>query len=183
MLHKNMLLAFTFSISLMTMQAQDAMEQQVAKEINLSGPRVGGTYLGNVYVNALIHTNNYREIYGDAQFTPLISQFGWQFERRFFNMPDGSCGVIEFVPMVGGLDQNLVFPSLTTIIGARLSSGIEFGMGPVFTLAGSSVAFVAGYNVQSWGVNFPVNVAVTPSNEGTRITLLLGFNKKDDYYK
>ncbi len=161
------------------LQAQTNIEAEVAKEINLSGPRIGFTYLGNAYTNQINNSDEFNQLFGDATLHPLISQFGWQFETRFFTLPNGSCGVIEFVPMIGGLDQNLILPSLSVIIGARLANGLEFGMGPVFNISGSSVSLVLGKNFNAWGINFPVNLAVTPSPDGLRSTLILGFNKKE----
>jgi len=161
------------------MQAQSDIETQVAKAINLSGPRVGFTYLGNQYTNWLNQNGSFETLFGDTlRLHPFINQFGWQFEARFFTMPDGSCGVIEFVPLIGGLDQNIALPSLTIIVGARLANGFEFGMGPVCSLSGSAVAYVVGQNFKSWGINFPVNLAVVPSRDGIRTTLTVGFNKK-----
>jgi len=167
-------------ISNCALQAQSVLEDEISKPINLTGPRLGLTYLGNVYTNAINNDPTFDRMYGkDRILYPIITQFGWQFETRFFTLPNGSCGIIEFVPLLGGLDQNVVIPSLTVMIGARLSNGIEFGMGPNVNLTGSSVSLVAGYTFERMGINFPVNIAITPTPEGVRGSLLLGFNKHE----
>ncbi len=167
-------------ISISAIQAQSVLEDEISKPINLTGPRLGFTYLGNVYTNAINNDPTFDRMYGkDRTLYPFITQFGWQFETRFFTLPNGSCGIIEFVPLLGGLDQNVVIPSLTVMIGARLSNGIEFGMGPNVNLSGTSVSLVAGYTFERMGINFPVNIAITPTPEGVRGSLLLGFNKHE----
>ncbi|MFI5172129.1 MAG: hypothetical protein ACHQFW_07035 [Chitinophagales bacterium] len=165
------------------LSAQTNLEKEVSTPINLSGPRIGCTYLGSVYTNKLNNSEEFDRMFGGTTLHPFITQFGWQFETRFFTMPNGSCGVIEFVPLIGALDQNIIIPSLSILIGARLANGIEFGMGPVLNLTGSSVSVVLGKNFDAWGINFPVNLAVTPSPSGVRTTVVLGFNKREMVYQ
>lgn len=168
------------TVAALSLNAQSMLEEEISRPVNLTGPRIGFTYLGNVYTNTINNDPTFDRMYGkEAQLYPLITQFGWQFETRFFTLPNGSCGIIEFVPLLGGLDQNVVIPSLTVMIGARLSNGIEFGMGPNVNLTGSSVSIVGGYTFERMGINFPVNIAVTPTPNGVRGSLLLGFNKHE----
>lgn len=47
-------LMFCYSlISNCALQAQSVLEDEISKPINLTGPRLGLTYLGNVYTNAI----------------------------------------------------------------------------------------------------------------------------------
>jgi len=135
--------------------------------VRLDGPRFGITYIDGPLADSLERS------FGTI---PIISQFGWQFESRFFTMPNGSCGIIEFVGLIGGVDQNLFLPSATVLVGMRNSSGMEFGFGPNISLAGTAVAFAAGITVQSYGINFPINLAYVPSRAGGRFSMLFGFN-------
>ncbi|MCK7537535.1 MAG: hypothetical protein MZV63_44560 [Marinilabiliales bacterium] len=75
---------------------------------------------------------------------PLITQFGWQFEWRFFSIENGVTGVVEFVALFGGLEQNLFLPSLSIPIGMRTNSGFEFGIGPNLSITGFSIVLAVG---------------------------------------
>ena len=138
------------------------------REIDLSGPRIGFTSLSDGIV-ARLHE---REI--DVK--PLITQFGWQFERQFYGKRGGVSALNEWVVLVGGLDQGVVIPSLSWLVGVRSSTGAEFGLGPNVTPAGVALAFAAGVTFRSGILNVPVNVAVVPSRDGLRMSMLSGFS-------
>lgn len=148
--------------------AQDQMEgAQPVRALELDGPRFGITFLDGQVARDL------EAIFGAK---PIISQFGWQFENRFFNLENGTSGIVEFVGLLGGVDQGLILPSATMMIGMRNARGMEFGFGPNLSLTGSSLAFAVGVTLQSGGINFPVNLAYVPSPQGGRLSFLLGFN-------
>jgi len=163
------------------------------------GPRIGFTYLG---------VGTSREKIADAfnrgDITPWISQFGWQFETRIFTLDDGACGLVEFVPMIGGLEQGLFLPSASGILGFRTRSGIELGVGPSLSLSGVGLVMAAGASFKIGKVTFPINVVFSPSirktpptttvydpitgvgtevkgiptNSGFRLSLVIGFNSR-----
>lgn len=137
--------------------------------IKLSGPRLGFTVLTGSLVDKA------REEVGVS---PFLTQFGWQFETRIFTTENGMSGLAEFIPLVGGLEQGKFLPSLSALIGLRSAKGFEFGVGPNVSPAGAGLAIAVGTNFQSEGVNFPVNVAVVPSKDGMRFSLLFGFNSR-----
>jgi hypothetical protein len=143
----------------------------VPDHLRLAGPRVGFTILSQRYAD---HLN--REF--NSGLNPFITQFGWQFETRMFTLDNGVTGLFEFVPLVGGLEQGKFLPSLSALIGVRGAKGLEFGVGPNVSLAGAGLVFAVGTNFQAQGVNFPVNVAVAPSRQGGRFSLLFGFNSR-----
>ena len=146
--------------------------QRPPDTINLSGPRVGMTILDP----------GVREMLAEkvgAEVGPVISQFGWQKEKRFLSTPDGFTGVTEFVFLLGGLDQGVVLPSLNWLVGARTAKGIEFAAGPNFTAAGTAMVFAVGATFQTGNLNVPVNLAFVPSKSGTRISMLVGFNGRN----
>ena len=107
---------------------------------------------------------------------PHISQFGWQFEKQFYTKDSGVTMVTEWVALVGGLEQSVVLPSLSWMVGARTREGAEFGIGPNITPAGTALVLAAGMTFRGGPVNIPVNLAVVPSKSGTRVTLLSGFS-------
>jgi hypothetical protein len=140
----------------------------VAHTADLSGPRFGFTLLSEGVVDAL----------ADRHITvrPAITQFGWQVEKQFFTRPSGVTMVTEWVGLVGGMDQNVMLPSVSWIVGVRTRDGAEFGIGPNVTPAGTAIVFATGMTFRSGPVNIPVNVAVVPSKAGTRVTILTGFS-------
>jgi hypothetical protein len=68
---------------------------------------------------------------------PGISQFGWQFEKQFYNRNGGIAAVNELVFLLGGLEQGVALPSLSWMVGLRSPTGLEFGIGPNITPAAS----------------------------------------------
>lgn len=149
--------------------AQVTTPQRPPETINLSGPRVGVTFLSDTTRQTLLND-------GHADVGFAISQFGWQKEKRFLSSPDGFTGVTEFVFLLGGLDQGVVVPSFNWLVGARTAKGIEFAAGPNLTPAGLAIAIAGGITFQTGNLNIPVNLAVVPSKSGARISMLVGFN-------
>ena len=163
------------------------------------GPRVGMTYLG-----AGTSRGKIADAFNRGDITPWISQFGWQFETRIFTLDDGACGLVEFVPMIGGLEQGLFLPSASGILGFRTRSGIELGVGPSLSLSGVGLVMAAGASFKIGKVTFPINVVFSPnitkttadndqydpitgtyitvpgveSKSGFRLSLVVGFNSR-----
>ncbi|MBJ6118716.1 hypothetical protein JAO76_10960 [Pontibacter sp. BT310] len=148
-------------------------QQPQQQHLKLSGPRLGFTVLSSKLVD------NLEEEHMESV-SPFITQFGWQFETRIFTLDNGTSGLFEFVPLVGGLEQGKFLPSLSALVGIRGPKGIEFGVGPNLSVAGAGLVFAAGTNFQSQGINFPVNVAFAPSKDGARFSVLFGFNSRRD---
>jgi hypothetical protein len=138
--------------------------------IRLDGPRLGFTVLSAGVVNKA-HDEG-------TDLNPFLTQFGWQFESRLFRLPNGVSGLVEFVPLVGGLEQGKFLPSLSGLLGMRGAKGFEFGVGPNVTPLGANIVLAMGTSIQSNGVNFPINLAVVPGKEGVRVSLLVGFNAR-----
>ena len=99
-----------------------------AETLNLSGPRMGFTAL----------TGQLSEIYkgsaadGGFDATPLMFQFGYQFEVKYLNEGDFQA-LFEIIPNVTGLDQGKFIPSVSILNGLRSNkTGWEFAFGPVF---------------------------------------------------
>jgi hypothetical protein len=139
------------------------------KSVNLSGPRFGFTSLSQGVVDKLQEERN-------ITVRPGISQFGWQFEKQFYNKSGGIAAVNELVFLIGGLEQGVALPSASWMVGLRSPSGVEFGIGPNITPAGVALAIAGGVTFRSGSLNVPVTFAVVPSNAGMRVSMLTGFN-------
>ena len=145
--------------------------QQPVDTIGMSGPRAGVTFLSPGVRNQI--SDEFMEEVG-----PVISQFGWQFEKRFMSSENGATAVTEWVLLFGGADQGLFVPSLTWLLGLRTTGGIEFAAGPNLSPTGMAVAIAAGVTLRAGNLNVPLNVAVVPSASGARVSFLMGFNSK-----
>ena len=153
-----------------TVSNQSPDDAILDEPIRLDGPRIGFTILSaNVLDKA-------RESIPDLN--PFLTQFGWQFESRLFRLPNGVSGLVELVPLVGGLEQGKFLPSVSGLLGMRGAKGFEFGIGPNLTPLGTNLVLAVGTSFRSNGINFPVNLAVVPGNGGTRISLMFGFNAR-----
>src|SRR6266498_5931096 len=94
----------------------------MAKTLELSGPRFGLTMLSDGVIEKLAER--------DITIGSTISQFGWQFEKQFYSKAGGVTALNEWVALVGGLDQGVVIPSISWLVGLRTKEGAEFGVGP-----------------------------------------------------
>lgn len=149
--------------------AQDTANNVDTRSVGLSGPRFGMTFLNGALRDSLKSKFDARS---------PISQFGWQFETQIFRVDDGLRGLTEFVILVGGLDQGIVIPTATWLVGLRGASGMELGVGPSASPAGVGLAVAAGISFKRGGVNFPLNVAIVSGSGGQRMSVLTGFNVK-----
>ncbi len=136
------------------------------------GPRIGMTALaGNPYHEAL-----------SKDITPVFSQFGWQFETRFAANEDIT-GLIEWVPLIGGMEQGLFIPSFSALIGLRIRQGFDIAVGPNISITDPedpskwlSLVFAVGQTIKTKSFSFPIHLAVVPKKDGARISLLTGFS-------
>ena len=189
---------FTIALGLGLLTANAQIQQ-------LAGPRIGLTFItagssadffhkGYGYVTDEkggdgIDENKLGQT-GDA----FTTQYGWQWESRFADGGGEVVGIVEWVALVAGMEQGRFAPSLTSVIGARTTSGFEVGCGPSLSLAGVGMVFAIGKNFQSGSLNMPVNLVFMPGkeiestwyndgapldytyNSGARISLMVGFN-------
>lgn len=159
------------------------------KPLSLAGPRFGVTYLSDSIVDKMQDE--------DIKVSPVITQFGWQFEKQFNTRGNGPVLVTEWVLLAGGAEQGLFLPSLSWLTGVRTRKGIEFGIGPNLSVAGVALVATVGRTFRAGDVNIPVNVAVVPSQvnwvsyggapayrateierRALRVSMLFGFNTR-----
>lgn len=160
------LLTLTLTLISFTVRAQ--VEDVIDYEpIKLSGPRVGLTYIGGDLGQKMIENN----------INPYISQFGWQFETRYFTTQNGLQGLVETVILLGGFEAEEPVLSGSLLFGFRTRSGFEVGAGPnLSTASGNAFVFAIGHTAKTEFVNIPVNFAIVPSSEAVKYTFLIGFN-------
>jgi hypothetical protein len=170
---RHTLLAMVMVVSLaMRAAAQDVtLPPPVPQEVDLAGPRFGITALSDGVIKDIAARRG-------INVPPMMSQFGWQAEHAFFRKNSGVAAVTELVVLLGGLEHDLKIPSVTWLVGMRNASGAEFGVGPNFSPAGSALAIAAGVTFRHGYLNVPVNVAIVPSKNGTRVSMLTGFNMR-----
>jgi hypothetical protein len=144
----------------------------VERIANLSGPRFGLTVLGGGITDRLRRET-------EIDVAPLITQFGWQYEKQFGSSDASVTGITEVVMLAGGIEQNQFLPSLSWLVGFRTASGYEFAVGPNLTPISSAIAFAGGLTRRYGPLNVPFNVAVVPSNAGVRVSVLTGFNMRN----
>ena len=149
--------------------SQTTVPPRVLGEVDMGGPRFGFTMLSQKSVDRL-HEER------DVTVRPLISQFGWQFERRLYTNDDGTSLLSEWVPLVSGLEQGLALPSLNWLVGLRTKAGSEFGIGPNLTPLGVGLVVAGGVTMRSGALHVPLNFAVATSKYGPRVSIMTGFN-------
>jgi len=149
-------------------QAQDTQPPPRAERIKLSGPRFGVTYL-NPEIRDSISART------ETDLGPIISQFGWQWEKQFNAGDSGPVAVSEWVFLVGGLEQGTFLPSLSWIVGLRTKNGTEFGVGPNLSAAGTALVIGAGVTRRAGTLNIPLNITAVPTQTGVRVSVLTGF--------
>ena len=142
---------------------------------SFAGPRLGLAFIssspGSTFLNGdmkseyMMGSDNLPEDYNDITKGALTSLYGWQFESRF---ADGYAvtGIVEWIILVGGMERGKFLPSVSSMVGARTASGLEFAVGPNLSLGGVAMVFGMGYNFKSGDLNIPVNIAFVPGRVG-----------------
>ena len=137
---------------------------------SLSGPRLGFTVIpGNTAIAQRLK---------DEDMGTVISMFGWHFENRLIANGNGPTFVIEFIPLIGGVEYSKPIGSLSLMFGIRMPSGYEFGVGPnllVGRTANSGLVIALGKSFDVQGVSIPINVAYATSPSGTRLAFMVGY--------
>ncbi len=165
-------------------------------KLNLSGPRMGFTgYTGK---EARFLQSKRSE--GGYDVAPVMFHFGYQFEVQYLNEGNYQA-LFEFVPLITGMDQNMIIPSVTILNGLRSNIfGWEFALGPSFSAMTVSkdldsdnyrvdsrgdyklrTSFVVaiGKSFKSGKMNIPFNAFVIPAKDGVCFGLSFGYNAKN----
>jgi hypothetical protein len=112
---------------------------------------------------------------------PVMTQFGWQFETQISPPGAESKALMEWVVLVGGVEQNELNLSLSWLAGWRTRDGLELGAGPAIsvnkdnTKPTTSMIIAAGVAPTVGGIQIPVHFAVALAKGGPRLTTLVGW--------
>jgi len=147
----------------------DAPVESPRTQLNLSGPRMGGSmtfgdngkYLQDVKSN------------GGYDMFPVMFDFGWQKEWQYLSAGNFQA-LIELVPMIGGMESGKFIPSLTFMNGFRMGkAGWEFGFGPTFQISNKAEVFKGdGFNGTEeghWYLTSEWN-SIAPKDSGVTMT-------------
>ncbi len=100
------------------------------EKVNLNGPRMGVALMTGANAKILKSSANV----GGFDMSPVTFQFGYQMEVQYIGQGNFQA-LVEFLPMITGLDQGKIIPSLTILNGLRENRlGLEFAFGPTFLL-------------------------------------------------
>jgi len=149
----------------------ESLRVRVLPRQHLSGPRFGFTaFTGTVA--------DQRRYIGKS---PLMSQFGWQFETQMVSTRSGNRALMEWVVLVGGVEQDELNLSLSWLAGYRLPSGVEFGVGPNVSVRKeggeptTSMIVAGGATLPFGELYVPLNLAIAFAEGGPRFTTLIGW--------
>jgi len=160
------------------------------RTIVAEGPRMGFGFVTGA--NAQILAKPAAEG-GFDQKIPMMSQFGYQFEKAYITTGNWQA-LAEVIPMLSGLEANRLIPTLTILNGLRSNnSGWEFAFGPTIDFSRSmngkldsrgdiavstALVFSVGKTIKSGEMNFPINAYLIPPKDGTsyRFGISMGWN-------
>ena len=138
---------------------------------SLAGPRFGVT----------IFTGEVADRRQQAELEPLMSQFGWQWETQLVSTTGGGQALLEWVALVGGVEQGETNLSISFLAGLRMENGVEFGVGPNLGVSidnettTRSMVVAAGVTLPVGSFYVPINTAVAFAPGGPRLTFLTGW--------
>ena len=167
------IVALSMSAGTLSAQTQDVPEQERARQLprqHLNGPRFGFT----------VFTGEVADLRNQANLEPIMTQFGWQMETQLVSR-GGSKALMEWVALVGGVEQDELNLSLGWLTGYRMENGVEFGVGPNVSISKddtdptTSMIVAAGATVPFGDLYLPVNMAVGIAEGGARFTVLTGW--------
>ncbi len=108
------------------------------EKLSLTGPRIGINILTGD--EATIYKDKEKD--GGFDGRPILFQFGYQFEVSYLNAGKLQA-LFEIIPVVSGVDQGRIIPSLTLLNGIRLNTnGFEFAVGPTFILTKKAEGYI-----------------------------------------
>lgn len=115
-----------------------------------------------------------------GNYIPVNTLFGVTMEQRILLGETKSHFALREVLSVAGLEQSIVIPSLSILIGYRSYSGFEIGVGPRASLSGAGVVAAIGWAFHLSGAEVPLDISWvlpggTKKSMGT-VGLTTGFN-------
>jgi hypothetical protein len=99
-------------------------------QLKLNGPRMGASMAFGDAGKVLTAPKSK----GGFDMYPATFQIGWQFEKQYISAGNFQA-LVEFFPMIGGLESGKFIPSATFLNGFRVGkAGWEFAFGPTFRI-------------------------------------------------
>ncbi len=115
----------------------DAPIESPKTQLSLNGPRMGFSMATGDAATVLTSP----ESVGGYNMYPATFQFGWQKEWQYLSAGDFQA-LVEFIPMIGGLESGKFIPSVTFLNGFRMGDkGWEFAFGPSFRVVKKAEGF------------------------------------------
>ena len=109
-------------------------------KLNLSGPRLGLTYFNGTIAD-IMQEDKHK---GGYDVYPLMFMFGYQFEVQYLNSGNFQA-LFEFIPTITGVDQGLLMPNLSILMGFRHNiGGWELALGPTAGLTKKANVYSEG---------------------------------------
>jgi TolB-like protein len=109
---------------------ESSLNNPYYERLRLSGPRMGYVFLTGEEGKLMSKPKAEGGYEGHA----AMFQLGYQFEKQYLNEGKWQA-LFEFIPMITGVDQGLLIPSMTIMNGLRSNkSGFELALGPSFSL-------------------------------------------------
>lgn len=149
-------------------------------QLNLSGPRMGLTFLTG---DAATIMSDSKENGGYDAY-PFFTSFGYQFEVQYLNEGNFQA-LFEFLPLISGLDQGRIVPSMTVLHGLRNNkNGLEFAFGPTISMFEAAKGYYQedgswilqeDWNQQNQNVEPPSILETRMDSRGNLIQLSPGF--------
>jgi len=134
---------------------ENAINNPDKARLNLQGPRFGYTFIFGEQSHRLSESKSE----GGYDAYPAMFQFGYQFEKQYLNEGNYQA-LFEFIPMISGVDQQLVVPSLTILNGFRNNKyGWEIAIGPSVSIA--TFSNLAKYNGHYYTENEMKEMGIT----------------------
>jgi hypothetical protein len=169
---------FCIRACLFMLVCSSGMAESVLDNVDMVfGPRVGFTY---IFIDAEAYTDEIHEIpiFDGESYVPFMSQFGISFEQRIRLGTTKSHFAFQEVVVVGGIDQSVAIPTIALLLGYRSEIGLEFGLGPKWSLSGFSVVYAAGWTFNYQEVYVPVDIVFVPdiASGHHSVSLYTGFN-------
>ncbi|MCB2200684.1 hypothetical protein KQI63_14860 [bacterium] len=179
LVYRSLLVTLLLFLSLTPLFAESAADSSnlerytPTKELTLYGRDVSGPRIGLTYI--AVQSDDAQESLDKYELDPLMLQVGWHFDWMAFEPGDAPAVFVEFIPLLGALEQGVFLPSLSMAMGVRTYSGFEVGVGPNVTPTGVALVVGVGHNFGSGGISMPVNLAIARNRDAVRVTLLVGY--------
>ncbi len=127
----------------------DAPISSPQTQVKLNGPRMGTSATFGDAGRVLSAPKSE----GGFDMYPVNFQIGWQFEKQYISAGNFQA-LVEFLPMIGGLESGRFIPSFTFLNGFRMGKGgWEFAFGPNFRIITKANGFFDSENKLGGGNN------------------------------